>query len=103
MAFGAFGMSLAMPNISALISRSSSPDEQGALLGLNMAAGSLARMAGPMVAGFTFSHLGPNAPFITGALLVIPAALVALDAGRAFRRTRGQVAPGSPDKVVPAE
>jgi MFS family permease len=33
MAFGAFGMALAMPNISALISRSTSPDRQGAVLG----------------------------------------------------------------------
>jgi hypothetical protein len=30
--------------------------------------------------------LGPNAPFLTGAVLVIPAAVIALDAGRAFRR-----------------
>jgi predicted MFS family arabinose efflux permease len=88
MAFGTFGMALAMPCISALISRSSAPDEQGALLGLNMAAGSLARMFGPIVAGFTFSVFGPNAPFLTGAVLVIPAALLALDAGRAFRRVR---------------
>lgn len=86
MAFGGFGMSLAMPNISALISRSSRPDEQGALLGLNMAASSLSRMAGPIVAGAAFSAFGPNVPFLAGAVLVIPAALLALDAGRAFRR-----------------
>jgi len=92
MAFGAFGMALAMPCISALISRSSSPDEQGALLGLNMAAGSAARMLGPIVAGFTFSALGPDAPFLTGFILVIPAALLALDAGRAFRRRNAALA-----------
>jgi multidrug resistance protein len=86
MAFGAFGMALAMPSISALISRSTAPDQQGAMLGLNMAAGSLARIAGPILAGFTFSRLGPDAPYVTGALLVIPAVLLALDAGRAFRR-----------------
>lgn len=90
MAFGGFGMALAMPCISALISRSSSPDEQGALLGLNMAAGAAARMLGPIAAGVTFSALGHNAPFLTGAVLVIPAALLALDAGRAFRRTTGR-------------
>ena len=88
MAIGGFGMALGMPNISALISRSSLPDEQGALLGLNMAAGSAARMLGPIAAGATFSLFGPNTPFLTGALLVIPAALLALDAGRAFRRRR---------------
>ena len=92
MAFGGFGMALAMPNVSALISRSTSPDRQGALLGLNMAAGSLARMGGPIVAGVTFSALGPNAPYLTGALLVIPAVWLALDAGRAFDRVNGAAA-----------
>ena len=101
MAFGAFGMALAMPNISALISRSAPPDRQGALLGLNMAAGSLARMAGPIVAGFTFDGLGADAPFLTGAVLVIPAAVMAINAGRAFRRLqegRGD----SPEALAPA-
>ena len=98
MACGAFGMSLAMPNISALISRSTEPDRQGGLLGLNMAAGSLARMAGPVVAGATFSALGPNAPYLTGAVLVIPAVLLAIDAGRVFRRVqRSSVAPARAD------
>ena len=98
MACGAFGMSLAMPNISALISRSTSPERQGAFLGLNMAAGSLARMAGPVVAGVTFSALGPNAPYLTGAVLVVPAALLALDAGRAFKQVqRASVAPARAD------
>jgi len=101
MAFGGFGMSLAMPSISALISRASSPDEQGALLGLNMAASSAARMVGPIVAGFTFATLGPNAPFLTGALLVIPAALLALDAGRAYRRVRHDQA-GRSAAITPA-
>jgi MFS family permease len=97
MACGAFGMALAMPNISALISRSTSPDRQGALLGLNMAAGSLARMAGPIVAGATFSLLGPDAPYLTGALLVIPAVFLAIDAGRVFRRVqRASVAGAEP-------
>jgi MFS family permease len=90
MAVGGFGMALAMPNISALISRSSLPDEQGALLGLNMAAGSAARMLGPIAAGATFSAFGPNTPFLTGAVLVVPAVLLALDAGRAFRRRPNQ-------------
>ena len=86
MAIGGFGMALAMPNISALISRSSRPDEQGALLGLNMAASSLSRMAGPIAAGAAFSAFGPNVPFMAGAVLVVPAVLLALDAGRAYRR-----------------
>lgn len=85
MALGACGMSLAMPNISAMISRASPPDRQGAMLGLNMASSSVARIFGPMVAGALFSGLGHDWPFLIGALLTIPAAVMALNAGRVIR------------------
>lgn len=98
MAAGAFGMSLAMPNISALISRSSAPDVQGAMLGLNMAAGSGARIMGPIIAGVLFTHAGPDAPYVLGFLLTLPAAWMAIQAGRAFRRTHGAPA-GAPGAV----
>lgn len=86
MGIGACGMSLAMPNISALISRSSPPDRQGAMLGLNMAAGSMARIVGPIVAGVLYSAVGPDWPFLVGAALTLPAAAMAINAGRAVRR-----------------
>ena len=86
MGIGACGMSLAMPNISAMISRSSPPDRQGAMLGLNMAAGSMARIVGPIVAGALYSAVGPNWPFLVGAVLTVPAAAMAINAGRAVRR-----------------
>ncbi|WP_449252835.1 MFS transporter [Brevundimonas naejangsanensis] len=85
MGIGACGMSLAMPNISAMISRSSPPDRQGAMLGLNMAAGSMARIVGPIVAGVLYSAVGPNWPFLAGAALTVPAAAMAINAGRAVR------------------
>ncbi|WP_313576382.1 MFS transporter [Brevundimonas sp.] len=91
MGIGACGMSLAMPNISALISRSSPPDRQGAMLGLNMAAGSMARIVGPMVAGVLYSAVGPDWPFLVGAVLTVPAAMMAINAGRAARRRTAQV------------
>ncbi|WP_427790453.1 MFS transporter [Brevundimonas diminuta] len=86
MGIGACGMSLAMPNISAMISRSSPPDRQGAMLGLNMASGSMARIVGPMVAGVLYSAVGPDWPFLAGAALAVPAAVMAINAGRAARR-----------------
>ncbi|MFN3779595.1 MAG: MFS transporter [Brevundimonas aurantiaca] len=86
MAVGACGMSLAMPNISAMISRASPPDRQGAMLGLNMASSSVARIFGPMVAGALFSGLGHDWPFLIGALLTVPAAVMALNAGRVIRK-----------------
>ncbi len=86
MAVGACGMSLAMPNISALISRSTPPDRQGAMLGLNMASGSIARIFGPIAAGALYSAFGHDWPFLVGAALTVPAAVMAINAGRAFRK-----------------
>lgn len=91
-AFTAFGISLAMPNSSALISRSVAPDQQGAMLGLNMASGSAARILGPILAGAIYSGLGPDWPFLISALFAIPAAIMAINAGRAFKREQAKVA-----------
>ena len=86
MILGAAGMSLAMPNISAIISKATPPDRQGAMLGLNMASGSIARIFGPIVAGALFSSLGHDWPYLVGAALTVPAAIMAINAGRAQRR-----------------
>ena len=86
MILGAAGMSLAMPNISAIISKATPPDQQGAMLGLNMASGSIARIFGPMVAGALFSSLGHDWPYLVGAALTVPAAIMAINAGRAQKR-----------------
>jgi len=91
MALGACGMSLAMPNISALISRSTPPDQQGAMLGLNMASGSVARIFGPVIAGALYSILGHDWPFLVGAALTVPAAVMAINAGRAFRTRQAAI------------
>ncbi len=83
MIIGGFGMAMTMPNISAMISRASPPDRQGAMLGLNMAASSSGRIVGPIVAGAMFSGLGHDWPLAVGAALMIPAAVMAINAGRA--------------------
>lgn len=88
MSIGAFGMALAMPNISSMISQAAPAGRQGAMLGLNMAAGSGARIIGPFVAGFLFTYIGHNWPFWVGAVLTGSASLVAINAGRALRRWR---------------
>ena len=78
----AFGQSIAGPNISALISRHADPENQGQYLGLNNAAGALARLTGPFVAGLAFSNLSVDAPFYLAGLLVLPAIFLALQARR---------------------
>ena len=82
MMVGGFGMALTMPNISAMISMAAPPDRQGAMLGLNMAASSTGRIVGPVAAGAMFSGLGHDWPLMVGAALMIPAALMAINAGR---------------------
>ena len=93
MAIGAFGMAMTMPNISALISRATPADRQGAMLGLNMAASSTARILGPIIAGFIFSTVGHDWPMLIGAALTVPAAIMALNAGRAARRVQAEPVP----------
>ncbi|HJV40780.1 MFS transporter [Caulobacter sp.] len=68
----AFGQSLVFPCVAALISRASPHDRQGQMLGLNMAAGSLARIGGPLTAGPLFG-LAAGGPYWLGAALMIPA------------------------------
>jgi MFS family permease len=87
LALSAFGQSIAGPNISALISRNTDPARQGQYLGLNNAAGALARLAGPLFASFAFDHFSVDAPFYLAGLLVLPAIFLALQAGQAPRLT----------------
>ena len=75
--FTAFGQSLVFPCVAALISRASPPDRQGQMLGLNMAAGSLARIVGPLLAGPLFG-LATGGPYWFGAALMIPAVALAV-------------------------
>ncbi|MBV8977599.1 MAG: MFS transporter [Alphaproteobacteria bacterium] len=82
LAFSAFGQSIAGPNISALISRHAAAEHQGQYLGLNNAAGALARLTGPFMAGLAFANVGVNAPFFLAGLLVAPAILLARQARR---------------------
>lgn len=62
-AVNAIGRSLQQPPIATLISKHSDRSEQGAVFGLYHGLGSLARVAGPLSAGFLYAHLHPTAPF----------------------------------------
>ena len=92
MGLTAFGMASVMPNVSAMISRSVHADQQGAMLGLNMASGSAARIFGPILAGAVYSGIGLDWPFLLAAMLSVPAAVMAVNAGRAFRREQTRLA-----------
>lgn len=83
---GTMGQAVIFANISAIISMAVSAERQGAMQGLNMSVGAVARIVGPAVAGFLFSKIGPEAPLWLDAAMTIPAALLALQVGKVQKR-----------------
>lgn len=67
----ALGNGLVTPNLSALMSRSSSADEQGFNLGVAQSASSLGRIIGPVVAGLLFERVSPGTPMLTSAVAML--------------------------------
>ncbi|AKU91055.1 MFS transporter [Vulgatibacter incomptus] len=86
----AFGNGLSSPALSSLVSKQAPSHSQGRILGVNQSMGSLARVIGPLVGGFTFDHGGEVAPFFVAAGILGVAVLISL---RIFRsRERAQTA-----------
>jgi len=85
----AVGQGLASPSLSSLISRGTSPEEQGFVLGTNQSMSALARVIGPTLGGMLYVS-GPSHPFLASAFVLlgcIPLAIMAVT-----RWTRSQVA-----------
>ena len=92
----ASGRSLQQPTLSALLSKFSSPDEQGVVFGMYHGLGSLARVFGPIIAGLTYPYLRNTAPYLVAAAIVLVAAIwTALVRVRYGRETK----PGEGDPV----
>ena len=72
----AVGIGLAIPALTALISRRVSGHEQGKVMGGQQAILSLTLILGPVIAGLAFDHLGVPAPYWIGSLLAALALLV---------------------------
>ena len=72
----AVGMGLVQPSLNSLISRRAGREEQGEVLGVSQSVGSLARVLGPLAAGFLFAEFGRDAPYLWGAALVAAAWLL---------------------------
>jgi MFS transporter, DHA1 family, tetracycline resistance protein len=67
------GYGLASPSIASLISRRTERHLQGEVLGVNQSALSLARICGPLMAGFFYQAFAPGAVYATGALIALVA------------------------------
>ena len=63
----ALGSGLVFPTLTAIVSRRTSADEQGAVLGVLASTNGLARVIGPVAATATFQHVGVWAPYVIGA------------------------------------
>jgi MFS transporter, DHA1 family, tetracycline resistance protein len=73
----AVGVGLAIPALTALISRRVSGREQGRIMGGLQAVISVTLVTGPLIAGLAFDRLGVPAPYWIGALLAALALLTA--------------------------
>ncbi|MGB0681937.1 MAG: MFS transporter [Magnetovibrionaceae bacterium] len=78
MALVAFGFGLMTPVVNSLISLNVSETEQGGVMGVSRSASTLARVLGPIWAGYLFGQFGPDWPYHTGAVLMIVVLLIAL-------------------------
>jgi DHA1 family tetracycline resistance protein-like MFS transporter len=75
--FAAGGNGLLNPSLSALVSRTSSKDDQGLNMGLVQSASSLGRITGPALAGPLFEVVAPGAPLLFAGLVVLAVLLFA--------------------------
>ncbi len=89
----AAGQGLVTPTLAAIVANQTSRTSRGAALGVQQAAGGLARIVGPAVGGLLFQYAG------TGAAMVVAAALVTAPAMWVTRVLR-QVAPRPPAPVL---
>jgi MFS family permease len=68
------GWGLLAPSLQSLVSRRAMANEQGEVLGVNQSASALARVIGPVAAGWAYGALGPGRGFVAGGLLIAAAA-----------------------------
>lgn len=82
----AIGQGVASPSLQALVSKGTSADEQGFVLGANQSMSALARVVGPVLGGLLFAHLAPQAPFLGAALVLAVGFGLSFVAVRQWRR-----------------
>jgi DHA1 family tetracycline resistance protein-like MFS transporter len=77
------GFGLGSPSLHSLVSRNAPATVQGAVLGASQSAQSLCRIFGPVSAGVLFAHLGRDAPYQAGGVILAIALVAAIGALRA--------------------
>jgi multidrug resistance protein len=72
------GTAFTFPCITSLLSRVIDRHERGLYMGVQQTFGGIARVIGPLWAGWAYDHLGVGVPFWTGAALVVGTLLLGL-------------------------
>jgi len=99
MTIGSFGTAFFQTSMQSLLSQRAGASERGLVLGVYQSGSAMARFTGQAGAGTLYGQIAPNAPFLLGALAMIPALLLArrierqLRAGRSRSGTRAPEAP----------
>lgn len=70
------GSATALLGLQSVVARLGPPDAQGALFGFSLSLNSLGRVLGPIWGGYSLVHVGHAAPYVSGALLALAAAVV---------------------------
>ena len=72
------GSSILQPTLMSMVSKYAPESEQGAVLGVNQAFGSLGRVLGPLWGGFSYQFIGYPSPFLTGAIFTVATFFIAV-------------------------
>jgi MFS family permease len=87
----AIGHGLTQPSLLALVSKRAPAGEQGAALGAQQAAGALGRVIGPALGGCVYGAIGTRAPYVTAAVGMGAAFILATRLGRGRAALRGML------------
>lgn len=88
------GQGLVTPTLTSLVAGRVEAGRRGGVLGVQQAAGGLARVVGPISAGLAFQHVGVAAPYLAGAALMAVALFLVL---RLAPPAFGEAQSGIPD------
>lgn len=84
----AIGQGITSPSLQSLISRATSDEEQGFVLGTNQSMSALARTVGPTLGGLAYTLGSPSMPFYLAAVILVASVGLALTATRRIRAAR---------------
>lgn len=73
------GAGVALPSIVALLTFAAPAHARGGAIGLNQSANALGSIVGPLIAGFLFDAVNPNAPMVAASVIMLVTVLLGLN------------------------